>query len=90
MGAPPTPVRATASGLVTVLSLITTAALRNPVALGVKVTAMLQLAPELNVAVVLPLGMHEFVCVKSPLSCPVMPIPLRLSGALPTLLSVVL
>ena len=65
MGAPPVPVKVTASGLSAALSVMVTAALRVPVALGVKVTAMVQLAPTPSVPVLFPFGIQEFVCAKS-------------------------
>ena len=82
-GKTPTPVSGTDCGLPGALSVTFTAALRFPVAAGVKVTLMLQLLFG---------GSDEgqlLVWPKSPLFAPVIWIDVMLSGRLPLLVSVV-
>ena len=64
------------------MSEIVTVALRVPIAIGVKVTLIVQLAPT---ATELP---HVFVCAKSPALAPVMAMLLMLNVVLPVLLNV--
>ena len=90
MGATPVPVRLMLCGLSPALSLSVTAAVRAPVAPGVKVTEIVQLAPAASVPVALLAGIQVLVCAKSPLFAPLMLMLFRLSGALPLLVRVVL
>ena len=85
-GAVPVPVRETAWGLPEALSVMDTAALRLPVAVGLKVTVIVQFALAATLAP------HVFVCEKSPLFTPVMmmPEPLNVSTAFPVLVNVIL
>jgi hypothetical protein len=69
-------------GLPLALSEIVTVALRVPIAIGVKVTLIVQLAPT---ATELP---HVLVCAKSPALAPVMAMLLMLNVVLPVLLNV--
>jgi hypothetical protein len=78
----PVPVRLMVCGLPAALSVIVTLAVRLPLAVGVKVTLMVQLAP---VARELP---HVFVCTKSPLLVPVIAMLVRLTAVLPVLAKV--
>jgi hypothetical protein len=76
-GAVPVPLRATVCGLPTALSLILSVAVRVPVAVGRKVTLIVQLAPA---AKVLP---HVCVWEKSLALVPVNEYPLIVSAAFP-------
>jgi hypothetical protein len=76
-GATPVPVRLTAWGLPLALSVIVTAALRAPVAVGLNVTLMVQLAAA---ATLVP---QVLVWLKSPLFVPVMAMLVMLSAAVP-------
>ena len=89
-GATPVPVRLTASGLSPALSVIVTAAFHAPMALGVKVTVIAQLAPAAKVPVALPLEMQLFFCAKSEPFGPVMLMAVMLSVALPVLVRIAL
>jgi hypothetical protein len=79
----PTPVSGTDCGLPGALSVTLTAALRLPVAIGVKVTLIVQLL----------FGCSDdgqlLVCPKSPLSAPVIWIDVMVSGKLPLFVRVV-
>src|SRR5579883_1250557 len=79
------PVTATFSGLSAALSVIVTLALRLPLAVGEKVTLIVQEA--LTASVLEPLG-QVLVVWKSAALVPVVVMLLMLSGAVPTLLSV--
>jgi hypothetical protein len=81
----PLPLRATVCGLPEALSVIDTLALRVPVAVGVKVTLIVQFDPAASVLD--PLG-HVLVCAKSPLLVPVKPMLLMVKAALPLLVNV--
>lgn len=76
----PVPMRVTVCGLPDALSVIVMAALRAPIAVGEKVTEMLQLKPALTA---LP---QLFVCAKSPLLVPVTVRLVIVSLAVPVLL----
>lgn len=78
----PVPVRLTACGLPLALSVMVSDAARLPLAEGVKVTLMVQLAPAATLAP------QVFVWAKSPLLAPVMATPVTVSVAFPELLSV--
>src|SRR5437870_4396548 len=73
----PLPLRLICCGLPAALSVIETAAVLEPVAVGLNVTLMAQLAPA---ATVLP---QLLVWVKSPPLVPVMPMAEMVSGAVP-------
>ena len=77
-GAAPVPVRLMVCGLPAMLSVIVTAPVRMPVAVGVNVTLMVQLAPA---ATDVP---QVLVCMKSPLATMLV----TLSAAVPVLFSV--
>ena len=77
-GAAPVPVRLMVCGLPAMLSVIVTAPVRMPVAVGVNVTLMVQLAPA---ATDVP---QVLVCMKSPLATMLV----TLSAAVPVLVSV--
>jgi hypothetical protein len=81
-GAAPVPVRLRVCGLPAALSVRVTAALRVPVAAGVKVTLIVQLAPA---AIELP---QLLVCAKSPGLVPVSAMLEMLKAALPVLFRV--
>src|SRR5437868_4651428 len=81
----PLPLRATVWGLPLALSVMLTLALRVPIAVGVKVTLMVQEAPA---ARVLELLGQVLVWAKSPLLVPLRPILLMVRAALPLLVSV--
>ena len=81
-GAVPVPVRLTVCGLPVALSVRVTAAVRVPLAVGVKVTLIVQLAPA---ATELP---HVLVCAKSPGFVPVSARLVTLKAELPVLFSV--
>jgi hypothetical protein len=81
----PLPLSATAWGLPLALSAIEMLALRLPVALGVKVALMLQLAPA---ARVLGLSGHVLLELKSPGLVPPRLMLLMVSGAVPVLVKV--
>src|SRR5438874_299907 len=81
----PVPLSATVCGLPLALSVIDRLALRVPVAVGVKVTLMLQ---EALAARVVGLMGHMLVWVKSPALVPLIPIVLMVRSALPLLVSV--
>ena len=74
--------RETACGLPAALSLTLSDAVRVPLAVGLKVTLMLQVVPAANE---LP---QVWVCQKSPALAPVMVIPLIVKLVVPTLVSV--
>jgi hypothetical protein len=74
--------RETACGLPAALSLTLSDAVRVPLAVGLKVILMLQVARAANE---LP---HVWVCAKSPALIPVMAIPVMLMVVVPTLVSV--
>ena len=76
------PQRGTVCGLPAALSLTVKAAVRRPLAVGLNVTLMLQLAPAANE---LP---HVWVWPKSPGLVPVMAIPVMLRLFVPTLVKV--
>src|SRR5213593_2962406 len=78
----PVPERATACGLPGALSVTLTFALRLPVAVGLKLTVIVQVALTASDA-----G-QSFVCVKSPGFVPVRAMPLIVSGAVPVFCSV--
>src|SRR5215472_10589808 len=78
----PDPVKETFCGLPAALSVMVSAALREPRAAGVKVTLNVQLAPPAT------LEPQVLVSAKSPLFLPVIATLLRLSGALPILVKV--
>src|SRR6266566_2903572 len=81
----PVPLRATDCGLPDALSVIVTLALRLPVAVGVKVTLMVQEAPA---ASVLELLGHVLVWAKSPALVPVRAMLLMVRDPVPLLVSV--
>lgn len=81
-GANPVPVRLTVCGLLVALSVKETAAVREPVAVGVKVTPTVQLAPTTTPVLQL------LVCAKSLLLVPVMVILVKFNVALPLLVTV--
>ena len=81
----PVPLSATVCGLPLALSVILTLALRVPVAVGVKVTLIVQVAPA---AMVLGLIGQVLVWAKSPAFVPVKPIVLMVRAALPLFLRV--
>ena len=85
-GVVPVPVRATECGLPPALSVMLTLALRVPVAVGVKVTLMVQVLPAANV-----LGLigQVLVCAKSPAFVPAMPILVMVRSAVPLLVKVI-
>ena len=78
----PVPLKAAACGLPVALSVTATLAVRVPVAVGLKVTLIMQLAPAPRLA------RQLWVWVKSPLLVPVMAKPLMISAAVPVLDSV--
>jgi hypothetical protein len=86
IGAVPVPLSGMLCGLPAALSVIETVADRAPLAVGLKVTVIVQL--ELAAT----LAPQVFVCEKSPLFAPVMvmPEPLKESVAFPVLVSVTL
>src|SRR5450759_3971887 len=84
-GAIPVPLRATAWGLPPALWAIEMLALRLPVAVGVKVALMLQLAPA---ARVLGLSGQLLLELKSPGLVPPRLMPVMVKGALPVLVRV--
>src|SRR5438552_15494893 len=86
-GATPVPLSATVCGLAVPLSLMVAAALRAPVAVGVNVTLMVQLAPMASVA---GLNGHVVVRAKSPGLVPVMAMLLRVSAPGPLFVTVTL
>ena len=79
------PLRASDCGLPLALSVMVTLALRLPVAVGVKVTLIVQFAPA---AKVLELLGQVLVCAKSPLLVPLRPMLLMVKAAVPLLVSV--
>src|SRR5437764_9329605 len=81
----PLPLRATVCGLPLALSVMLTLALRVPVAVGVKVTLMVQ---EALAARVLGLMGQVLVWAKSALLVPLKPILLMVRAALPLLVNV--
>ena len=81
-GVPPAPLRASACGLPVALSEICTVAARGPVALGEKVTVMVQVALAARDA-----G-QSLVCAKSLAFAPVTAMPAIVSGAVPEFRSV--
>jgi hypothetical protein len=84
-GAIPVPLRATVCGPPGASSAMLTLAVRLPVALGVNVMEMVQLAPT---ASVLGASGQVFVCAKSPAFAPPTPTELSVSGAVPELVTV--
>ena len=82
IGPIPVPARLTCCGLPPALSVMFKVAERLPLAVGVKVTVNVQLAP---VATEVP---QLLVCAKSPGFCPVIPTPDMDNGALPVFVSV--
>ena len=74
-GAVPVPVRLAVRGLPVALSVTASVALRDPAAVGLKVTLMVQLAAAARLAP------QPLVCAKSPLLVPVMTTPLIVSAA---------
>src|SRR5437588_623000 len=84
-GVVPLPLTRPACGLPLALSVMLTLALRVPVAVGVKVTLMVQEAPA---ATVLGLMGQVLVWAKSPALVPVKPIVLMVRAALPLFLRV--
>ena len=82
IGPIPVPVRLTCCGLPPALSVIFRVAERLPLAVGVKVTVNVQLAPA---ATEVP---QLLVCVKSPGFCPVIPTPAMDNGEVPVFVSV--
>src|SRR5437588_2072350 len=84
-GVVPLPLTRPACGLPLALSVMLTLALREPVAVGVKVTLMVQEAPAARVLE--PLG-QVLVWAKSPLLVPVKPMLLIVRAALPLLVNV--
>jgi hypothetical protein len=80
--AAPVPARLTDCGLPVALSVRLRAAVRDPLAAGVKVTLIVHLAPAAT------LDPQLLVCVKSLESTPVIPMLVMLKAALPVLLSV--
>jgi len=85
-GTTPVPVRDTLCGLPVALSVMLTLAVRLPVAVGLKVTLIVQFAPAARVAL---LAGQVFVSAKSPLSVPVTAILAIVSEAVPVLFSVI-
>ena len=85
--ATPVPLKVMFCGLPAALSAIDTLALREPAAVGVNVTLIVQDAPAANVLE--PVG-QVLVCAKSPAFVPVSPMLLMLSPALPLFVSVML
>ena len=87
LGRVPVPDRATICGLPLALSVTEMLAVREPVAVGLNVTLIVQFAPAARVA-----GEtgQLFARVKSPGFAPVIPKALIVMGALPVLLSVAL
>src|SRR5205085_9850430 len=83
--ATPVPLKATVCGLPHALSLIERLALRLPVAAGVKVTLMVQVAPAARVFGLLG---HVLVWAKSPELVPAKLMLLMVKAALPLLVSV--
>src|SRR2546429_205001 len=81
----PVPLRVTDCGLSPALSVMVTLALRDPVAAGVNVTLIVQVAPA---ASVLGLIGQVLVWAKSPALVPAMPIELMVRSAVPLFLSV--
>jgi len=79
-GAVPVPLNPTLCGLPLALSVTFKLAVRIPVAVGVKLTLMVQLAPA---AIVLGLSGQVFAWPKSLALVPLIPIPLIVSGAVP-------
>lgn len=75
----PVAVRGTVCGLPVALSVMLTEAVRVPVAVGVKVTLIVQLVATASEPP------HVFVCAKSPLFVPVMAMPAIVNGAVPVL-----
>lgn len=84
-GAVPVPVKGRLWGLPGALSLTLTDAVRVPVAVGVKVTLIVQVPP---VARVEGLMGQLVVCAKSPLFAPVTEMPVMVNAAVPLLVSV--
>ena len=82
VAAVPLPLKGTVCGLPAALSLMLSKAFRLPVAVGVKVTLMVQLPPA---ATEVP---QLLLCAKSPALLPVSEMPLIVNAALPVLLSV--
>ena len=80
----PVPERLTLWGLPVALSVRVTAAVRDPLAVGVKVTLIVQLVPAAT------LEPQLFVCAKSLGFVPVSVMLVRLKAALPVLFSVML
>jgi hypothetical protein len=81
-GALPVPVSVIACGLLAALSVMFTDAERDPEAVGLKVTLIVQLLPA---ATGLP---HVLLCAKSPAFAPDTPTVLIFNGALPVLFTV--
>jgi hypothetical protein len=81
----PVPVRETLCGLPAALSVTVTLAVRVPIAVGLNVTLIVQLAPA---ARVLGLMGQVVLCAKSPALVPVIPILLMVSAAVPLFVSV--
>lgn len=81
-GATPVPVSATVCGLSAALSVMVTLAARVPVAVGPKITLIVQLAPA---ATELP---HVLLWLKSPLLVPVTAMPAIVSAAKPVFFSI--
>ena len=84
-GVVPLPLKVTVCGLPLALSVMDTLALRLPLALGVKVTLIVQEAPAANV---LELLGQVLVWAKSPLLVPVKAMLLMVRAALPLLVNV--
>jgi hypothetical protein len=84
-GTTPVPLSATLCGLPAALSLMLMALLRLPLADGVKVTLIVQLAPAANV---LGLMGQVLVCAKSPVLVPVSVILVIVRAAVPLFVSV--
>ena len=82
-GAAPVPVKVADWGLPEALSVMVTEALRAPLAVGVNVTLMEQLAPAATLAP------QVLVCAKSPLLVPVMAMLVMLIAIVPVLESVI-
>jgi hypothetical protein len=81
----PVPTRLRLCGVPAALSVTVTEAVRLPAAAGVKVTLIVQLAFASSVAL---LAGQVFLCVKSPLFVPPIPMLEMVSGALPLFVSV--
>src|SRR5947208_940000 len=84
-GSVPVPLKTTLCGLPLALSVMFRLAVRLPVAVGVKLTLMVQLAPT---AIVLGLSGQIFAWPKSLAFVPVIPMLLIISGALPLFVTV--